>query len=197
MPRIRTYQCPSCVGRFSFTHHPSDEPPPRFCPLCGFDTEFDPDAMQQVLTAPHIGKPIAKLGDQTYRQLEAGSEFRAQMAMEQHGLDTEQANALKITNMRDNAHYGETSVVEVNNEVTRVMAQVQQMGGQVGYAAQTGLGYSSTVSTGPFPNAGARAQKALRAAHSDFTAGAGHSGTTVSDTPALETQMPGYRQRVR
>jgi hypothetical protein len=195
MPKIRTYCCPSCDGKFDFMHHPSDEPAPRFCPLCGYDVQSD-EEMPAAVVSPRIAKPIGKIVDNTYQGMSDGADFRAQMAMEVHGLDADQANALKMTDMKDHLQYGEIAAVPVSNEITRTMEIGQQAGVNFGFQGNNGLGYSGTVSTGPSPNAGARAQKQLRQLHGNFLQSSGHHGATVTDTPALEMQNPLYKRRV-
>ena len=197
MTKIVTYVCPGKKPhpshQFDHLHHPSVEasPLPRFCPTCGYDSQGK--VVQRALTAPHIQKPVKKATDDVYRGMEQGSEFRAQMAQEVGGLDAAEANALKITNMRDNARAGESSEIPVTNAVTQVMAAAP---GVTGFQGANGLGYSGAVSTGPAPNAGAHAQAALRRQHAAFTAGSGMTGTATSNVPALETTQPGYRVRV-
>jgi hypothetical protein len=200
----RRYRCPDCRGEFNFDHHPSVEadPAPRFCPMCGFDTHAD-EPLGTAVVAPHIATGTARSVDGSYRAVEEGSEFRAQMAQEM-GMDAEGANALKITDMVDRQREGDIAAVPVNNPVTQFMQHNPGSGGFTGgnnafpnpaaIAAQT----SANVQSGPYPNAGAAAMHRLREAHRQFTAGAGHAGATSSDTPANEiTQNPNYRPRVR
>jgi hypothetical protein len=195
----RTYRCPGNGKRpshqFSYLHHPSVEadPLPRYCPHCGFDSEGDD--MEPAVTSPHIGLPIRNTVDTLHRDMEAGAEFRAQMAQEQFGLDTADANAMKIGDMKDGLRAGDTSDVPVNNDITRVMAAAPP--GMFGFQGDQGVGYSGTVATGPFPNMGARTQKAVREAHVVNTADPRHVGTKTSYQPAEETKSPNYRVRVR
>ena len=197
MTKIVTYRCPGKKPHppheFDHLHHPNveDSPVPRFCAVCGYDSQGK--VHQRALTAPHIQKPVKKATDDVYRGMEQGSEFRAQMAQEVHGLDAAEAAAMKITNMRDDARAGESSEIQVSNAVTQVMAAAPSI---TGFQGANGLGYSGAVATGPAPNAGAHAQAALRRQHAAFTAGSGMVGTASSSLPALETTQPGYRVRV-
>lgn len=201
MTKIARYKCPSCSGEFEYMHHPNpkDDPAPRFCPLCGFDTQADDSEGLQppTPTAPHLRSNREKSANATYRAMEEGSNFRAEMAREQ-GLDTEAANGLKITDMKTNLREGDTADMPVSNEVTRQMDTINaRVPGSVGFqGAESGIAYSQNVTQGPHPNAGARAMVSLRSKHREFTAGAGHAGATSSDAPALETQSPTYKRRV-
>lgn len=186
-----TYLCPACEGSFRQLIDTKTDRPPRFCALCGFDVQGE---MQEGISCPAIGRSIAKSADNVYRAMEQGAEFRAEMARETIGLSTEEANAMKLTDMRDNARAGETSDIPVVNPVSQAMAAAPP--GAYGFQGAAGLGYSGTVAQGPFPNAGAHAQAAVRAAHAEFAARSGQAGAVVSSLPALETTMPGYRRRV-
>lgn len=195
MPRIRTYQCPSCDGKFQFTHHPTDEPPPRFCPLCGHDTEKD-DALTETLSVPALQSRATRGIDDIFKADEEGAQFRADMAQVHHGLSAEDAASIRMSNMQTNNRAGEDSIIPVSNSVTQLMDQAPA--GSVGFGggAAAGLGYSQSVSTGPFPNAGARTMQKVRNQHATSLIGSGHRGPVSSELPALETQQPGYRRRV-
>lgn len=198
MTKIRTYRCPGHgehpPHQFSHLHHPSVEasPLPRYCPACGYDSEGE--EMQTALTAPHIRRSIGRAVDDTYRAMEEGSQHRAEYAQEHLGLDEAEASVMKITDMKDNLRHGDTSEVTVKNPVSETMAAAPQ--GMFGFQGSAGLGYSGTVSEGPHPNAGARAQGALRQHHAAYTAGSGMAGAATSNMPALETTAPGYKKRV-
>jgi len=187
-----TYQCPSCEGAFRVLLDLAREPPPRFCNLCGFDTESE---LPEGLAMPHLGKSIRGVVDKLNRDMEKGAEFRADIARAQFGLDAEDVSIMKQTNMKDGLRQGDTSNIEVKNDITRVMDMAPP--GLVGFNGAAGLGYSDPVSSGPFPNAGARAQALVRQMHAINTADPRHLGTKLSSIPALETQQPGYRVRVR
>lgn len=198
MARARTYACPGNgdIGphQFTYLHHPSVEadPLPRFCAHCGFDSEGE--EMEPALTTPHIGKPIRQVVDNMHREMEAGAEHRANLAMEHHGMDSADAAVMKMTDMKDHLHEGDISAVEVKNDITKVMEAAPP--GMFGFQGAQGLGYSGPVAEGPFPNAGARTQAALRKQHANYTSASGMAGAATSSLPALETVAPGYRRRV-
>lgn len=191
----RRYRCPmhNCGHEFNYDHHPSIEadPCPRFCAKCGHDSESD--ELLPAVTSPVIRSLHSKVVDQTYRDMEAGAEHRAQMAMEVHGLDQQEANSLKITNLQDNLQPGDMAAMPVNNPVSAAMAQQP---GRFGYQGGAAMEHAAAAHTGPHANAGARAMQGLRAAHQSSMMGAGNAGATSSDMPALETQQPNYRRRV-
>jgi hypothetical protein len=194
MARFKTYECPNCEKSFELFHMSNDEPPPRFCIHCAYDTE-NAVALVEPLSAPRIAKSVGKATDAVYRAEEEGSNFRADYAQQVFGLDKEAADAMRITNMRDNTRPGETAVMPVVNPVSQFMdanpGSAGFQSGAVNYGA-----YSEAVRTGPgMRNAGRRAQIDVRNHHQQATVG--HKGPTMSDVPALETQHPGYRPRVR
>ena len=133
-----------------------------------------------------------------YREMEAGAEHRANIAMEQFGLDSGEAAVMKITDMRDGLREGDASDVPVSNAVTQVMEQAPP--GVFGFQdGERGLGYSQVAHDTPIlaeRNPGARTQQMLRKAHAANTGNIGHAGATTSTMPALETVQPGYRRRV-
>lgn len=189
-----SFLCPECSNIFK-TIQDREDPPPRFCPHCAFDSQGG-EPMAESVAMPHIGRPIRGIVDNQYRAMEQGSIDRANMAMEEFGLDTAAANELKLTNMKDGLREGDTSFIPVNNEVSRALDAAPP--GQFGFSggAAQGLGYSASVPTGPLPNAGGRTAALLRRKHAEFTATAGHVGATTSSNPALETANPGYKTRV-
>lgn len=190
-----TLLCPDCGGTFRTYLDTATEPMPRYCALCGFDTQGG-QALAEGVASPHLQRPIKNVVDHQYRDMEAGAEFRAEMAKEKFGLDTESANALKMTDMKDGLREGDTSNIPVNNEVSRQIDAAPQHFGFQGGAAQ-GMGYSASVPTGLFPNAGGRTAARLRAGHAKMMGNAGHAGAVTSSAPALETDQPNYRRRVR
>jgi len=193
MARFKTYECPSCTKSFELFHMSNDEPPPRYCIHCAYDTE-EGASLVEPLSAPRIAKSIGKATDAVYRAEEEGSNFRADYAQQVMGLDKEAADTMRITNMRDNTRPGETAAIPIVNPVTQFMdanpGSAGFQGGATDYAK-----YSQDVRTGPAPNAGRRAQIDVRKHHQQATSG--HKGATMSDVPALETLQPGYQQRVR
>lgn len=169
MAKIRTYKCPSCGGQFDFMHHPSDEPPPRFCPLCGFDTavaeddviEFHPKFLPGV-TAPHVrdgrAKAITQSNDQTYRNMEESTATNAQAAADMLGVPLSEMSDMKVTNAETSLRPGDLAVKMTempNNEVSQMVNRAPQLLGN--QSAEVGRFFAdSTLKTGPYARAGAK-----------------------------------------
>lgn len=106
MPRKVDYKCPECEGIFEFMHHPNDEPPPDYCPLCKAYVGDDPLPKVPVLHLT-IGTHKGKTPDRLYRQLEESSANRAQEAADLVGADVKEMAAIKITDLSDNSREGD------------------------------------------------------------------------------------------
>lgn len=129
MAIYRTYNCPDCNGVFDFLHHPNDEPPPSYCPLCGSyvgpEKKRKKKRLNQVarIMSPNRrgivrsgetstrAKLMNRSGEQVYRQMESSSEQRMQQAANMLGVDTKTLTHMKTTNMKDNVRVGETSYI--------------------------------------------------------------------------------------
>ena len=175
-------KCPDCRKKFPWDKETRF---PRFCPLCKSD--LGDDRADDDIPMPMILHSKSKTFDKVYRDMEKGSEFRAQAAAELAGCSASEMSNLKITNMKDNVREGESSDVAINNPVTQFMAANPN---SAGFRGADGLGYSTGTQAGPFPNAGAKMRTSLQQHHAALS-----HGSAVSDRPALETIQPGYRQR--
>ncbi|PWU21826.1 MAG: hypothetical protein C5B50_00655 [Verrucomicrobia bacterium] len=143
---------------------------------------------------PGVISAKTKNNDQHYRDQEAGSEMRAQMAAELMGV-TPAETGLRITNMRDGMHEGDIAApaIDSNNQVHQYM-QANPTAPQVGFnLGHQAVMTSPDVQSGPFPNAGVRVQQAIRREHGRF---APHAKAFQNENPTLETQQPNYRPRV-
>lgn len=180
----KIYACPGHgehpAHHFKYLHYPDLErdPLPRFCGICGYDSQADDFAAQP--SAPHIEKSIRRAGDATFRQMEGQAEERMDMAAEMTGMDRSEFNDLKITDIKDNLREGDTADMPVNNDVSRAIEadttnygfrpQLAPMagggGGHVPDAlGNTPLGYSAMTTQGPHAYAGARAATMVGAFH--------------------------------
>lgn len=190
----RNYRCPYCQSYFWVTLQGRNDPPPDDCPICrntGTAPELPPK--QFTAGAPALLKGAAKNVDTMYRQMEEGAQFRADMAQEKFGLDSESANELKLTDMRDDARAGETSVKPLTADQAAIMANADLISRSVATAPQNPLvaggvpsvgaahpvQYTSSVGAGPHPYAGAKALTNLREVHSK-------TGVPMADNPSLE-----------
>lgn len=184
MPISRKYVCPSCEGSFTFMHHPVDEPPPRFCPLCAYDSHSaDVVEFAAAIVAPHVkNRVIVQAVDQTYRQMEAGAEHQIQEAARMTGLDASEFANMKITDMKDNLREGDVAAVPVNNVVSQAMAAAPNL---TGFQNQNALGYAAAAHVGSDAHAGAKTASMLRQAH------AAKHGNAVHEVPTAETLKRG------
>lgn len=148
MARFQSYECPDCSGRFRFMHHPNDEPPPNFCPLCGSNMTQEPVF---VPTAPHIRRSIGTTADTVYRQMEEASVANMAAAAELTGGDAADFGAGKITDMADYLRPGDVAAKMPDNPVSRHMANTRQGGFQPSPAAAQ---YSADAQKGVFPRQG-------------------------------------------
>jgi len=196
-----TYRCPGANGHgehtFSYFHHPDArrDPPPRYCPVCGWDSHGT--GMDEELATPHIAsaRAVVQSVDGIHRGMEEGAQFRADVAAERFGLSSEEAAALRETNMADGLREGDTSNVPVDNDVSRL---VEAAPDKFGFRdPNAGLYFSGTVGEGVNPNAGAKTQAAVRSMHAKVAAVNGMPNATLSHRPALETVASNYRVRVR
>lgn len=179
MTVIYKFRCPDCGEEFRAV----DKPDWDFCPKCKTSLKTNNDE----ICMPFISSAKAKSPDKVYREMEQGSEFRANAAASILGVPVSDVSDLKMTNLRD-THYGETAHVPVVNDVTRLMDAAPDATG----FQQLGAQLSAGTQVGPLPNVGAKFQTHLRKFHA--TQGAGWNA--MSDNPANEiTQNPSYRRR--
>ena len=158
-----TLRCPSCYGKFSVKL----DAQPRYCPLCGYDTAEDEAkkdarlaAMLETQTPPHYqNAPLVTAVDHTYNSTVAASEFNMHKAAELAGVDVSEMSGMKVTNMRDDARYGEDAAAKLDNPVTQMMAaspnntgfqrdpQIEsyRAGAMSGPAAGSGLGTMKNI----------------------------------------------------
>lgn len=111
----RTLLCHHCAEKFSW--YGKDWPDE--CPLC--HSYVGNDGKPEV-AAPFIGTRAGKSPDQVYRLMERGAEHRMHLAKDA-GLSTEEASALKITDMRDNVLPGEISAPKLTPDQAQILSQ--------------------------------------------------------------------------
>jgi len=111
MPML-CFKCPSCWEKFRVEMNSV----PRFCPNCGHDSkeqqETEEERMRKIIATqqpPKMTKTILKVVDNLNREMEDKSKLRAELAQEYGGLSSEEANAMKITNMGDNLRAGDNA----------------------------------------------------------------------------------------
>ena len=99
-----TIRCATCGEKWSVI----SDSMPAFCIKCG--AADDSDSMPVPTQVNIGGSAIARSVDKMYRDTEASSAVRAEMAGDP---------SLKITNMRDNLREGDVAAMPVNNAVTQ------------------------------------------------------------------------------
>lgn len=191
-------KCPDCSGKFA---HDALKPFPRYCPLCKSD-QGAPRADDDVVM-PFIRSNKTGATDRVYREMEKGSEIRAQVAAEQLGIPASEMSALKITDMNDRNDCEIAAKALPPNPVSDMMAAAPNV---TGFRGGEGVEYSGAVQAGKFPNMGARMRTAIQNNHSEtvrkHAIGVNEQGKAaipstdvVSDRPAREAVQPGYRRR--
>lgn len=110
MKIMMTLRCPECHQKFRV-----ELAAPRFCPLCGYDTQESDDArMARMLDEqrpPAYQKTIKTTVDSLYREMETTSEARVEAAAAHAGVDKSEVSDLRITNMRDNLKEGDAAAM--------------------------------------------------------------------------------------
>lgn len=133
-------QCPECGHKFF-----SPSLFPDCCPACGY--EYEPEPADNVISMPAIRSAVAKTVDQTYRDLERSSEIRVEQAAAMAGVPVAEMAGLKMTDLKDNTHYGEIAAMPVVNDVTRQMDYIAARGGTVGFQNQ-GAEFKAGIASG-------------------------------------------------
>jgi hypothetical protein len=182
-------RCPAC--RVKFPWDPA-KGFPEYCPNDACETRIAHDRDDDDVVMPAFLSAASKANDTLYRQIEAGSEKRVELAAQAAGVDPSEMAGLKITNLNSTRHANDVAAVPVNNAVTQSMDAIkrQNPNANVGFT-QNGLGFSGPVASGPHPNAGARTQSMVRQMHGERV-----GWNAVGDRPANEVNQPGYRRRV-
>lgn len=179
-------RCPEC--RKAFSWDPNLAWPSR-CPFPSCQAEMGNDRADDDIVMPFItSSQLAERTNRTdtvFREMEAGSETRAQRAASMLGVPASEMSDLKITNLRDARKPGEIAAVPVNNAVSQIIDR-----GVGGWQGSNGVEYSAGVQSGAFANAGAKMRTVIHQHQADLS-----RGVAVCDRPGLETQQPGYRRR--
>lgn len=97
MSTTLTIKCGLCREKFPW---PKDTKFPDYCACCGKYIGHGRDDDDIVMPFIRTNGKSASV-DKVYRDMEAGSEFRAQMAAEQAGVPVSEMAGLKITNLND------------------------------------------------------------------------------------------------
>lgn len=150
-------RCPDCRDKFPW---PATADFPRYCPLCRADIGIDTD--DTVISMPSLRSASSKSVDNVYREMERGSEIRAEKGAELAGCSVEEMSGLKITDIRTGLKEGEIAAPPLNNPVTQAMAQAP---GLTGFQAN-GAQFAASTAVGPYARAGAKTAVAMTSLHS-------------------------------
>lgn len=146
--RERCYRCPDCGQSFWVPLLSANQEPPEDCPLCHGtgDAPVDPVDISN-LRFPHIAKSIGKVADTVYRDMETGSQVRAEMAAEMLG-ESAQQTAVGMTDMKDSMREGDSAAAMpvspemrsfVNNNPNVMSMKDSETGAQYAAATRQGI----------------------------------------------------------
>jgi hypothetical protein len=194
-------RCPDCRQKFAWN---PTEGMPEVCPNPQCSTRMASDRADDDIVMPFIrsnGKTAA--ADKVYRDMERGSEVRAQVAADMAGVPVAEMSGLKITNLNDRRD-APIKAIEVKNDISEAMTRHQGVTGMTGGA---GVSLCADTVQGAYAGAGARTRTMIQSMHSEMVAkhAIGVDADTkravvathnlVSDRPSKETEQPGYRRR--
>ncbi len=175
-------KCSVCRGTYPWN---TKKKWPKFCPLCSADMSND-RADDDIVMPFYRNHGYTKAVDDVYRQMEAGSITRSEIAASMVNCPVSEMSGLKITDLNDHQKPGDLAAKLPSNPVSELMAAAPNIG--QGFDPGMGLEFSRATGQGPHPSAGARMRTVLQNQHSA-------SGFATSERPAIETLQPGYRRR--
>ena len=184
MAIVRTYQCPKCEKCFDFTHHPNDEPPPNFCPLCGADVSgrkktrmkkvdrvLSPGLAERLKKMPNHERKMSKSADAVFRGMQNAAEGRIQEAAATLGVSASELSGMKFNDMKDSMREGEMAQSTSMADAAKLVGDAP-IASQAGGGAINGLGFNNNASeyarstgSGPSPFAGAKAREMVTSLH--------------------------------
>jgi len=110
------YKCCNCGTKI----RSADGTPPDYClnDLCG--ARIASDRPDDDVVMPAFKTQATKNNDKLYRDIERGSETRAQIAADQLGVPVSEMSGMKVTNLNDRRD-AEIAAMPVVNDITRHM----------------------------------------------------------------------------
>jgi len=177
---------------------------PERCPNSECGVKIASDRPDDEIVMPfirHNGKTAA--ADKVYRDMERGSEYRAQAAAELAGTTVAEMSSLKITDLNDRKD-SPIAAKEVHNDISRAM---NSHPGVQGFVGSSGVSICPDVQAGAFPSMGARVRTTVQSMHAEMVSkhAVGLDADTrrpvvsttnlICDRPSKETEQPGYRRR--
>lgn len=153
-------RCPICRGKFPWKD-PTQGFPSK-CELCG--ETIGVDVPDDVIVMPSLRSAKMAATDKVYRDMERGSEVRAQAAADLVGAPVAEMSSLKITNLKDNQREGDIAAMESQAAMDRFKTFTPTPVGWQANGAELASGVASgavsvnnQVYAGIEPRAGARA----------------------------------------
>lgn len=149
-------KCNACSHRLPWK--PTDKTPSE-CPKCG--ASFGEERDDSDVVMPFIRSAKTTNNDKLYRDMEKGSEVRAELGAQAAGCSVSDMSAMKMTDMRDNQREGDIAAKMVP---TADDGKFFQPNGAE-YAAGTANGVvtlNGQVTTGIQPRAGIRAMSTIQ-----------------------------------
>lgn len=142
-------RCPVCRTKFKWDLAALGYP--EECPVKTCESHIGHDRADDDVVMPFV-RSVAKahVVDKVYRDMERGSEIRAQAAAEMTGATNEEMSGLKITDLRTGGRPGDVAAVPV--PVNEVSKMIEANPGHFGH--QAGNAFAGNVRTGPFPQRG-------------------------------------------
>ena len=155
------FQIRCAICRQAFPYKPTDGMP-ELCPNPQCQSRMASDRADDDIVMPFIRSARTDATDKVYRDMEKGSETRAQIAAEMTGASVAEMSGLKITDMNDRQRPGDIAALQPTPE----MGQHFQSNGaefMAGNAAGA-VAVNGQVTNGIVPRAGATAVEKLRGA---------------------------------
>lgn len=154
-------RCHAC--RKAFPYKPTDGIPEQ-CRHCGtiLNSRLGHDRSEDDIVMPFIRSANTDRNDKLYRDIEKGSERRAELAAQAVGAPVSEMSGLKITDMNDNQREGDIAAKLVPDTGMGQYFQPNGASYMAGQAAGTVVVNNQVVGQNIVPRAGARAVEGLR-----------------------------------
>lgn len=149
-------RCPKCRQAFKWI---ASDGFPDNCKICQEPIGGNRDDDDIVM--PFVRSPKTDRTDKVYRDMERGSEVRAQLGAEAAGCSVSDMSALKMTNMKDNQREGDIAVVMTPTKDDGKFFQPN--GAEYGAGTASGaVTVNGQVTTGIQPRAGITAMNKIQ-----------------------------------
>lgn len=152
--------CNACRNRLPWK--PTDKTPTE-CPKCW--ATFGDERADDDIVMPFIRSAKTDRTDKVYRDMEKGSETRAEIAAHQLGVSVSDMSAIKMTDMNDNQREGDIAAKLVPDKNDGQFFQPGSNGAEyMAGNAQGAVTVNGVTQTGVVPRAGATAISSFKSA---------------------------------